>query len=135
MPEDEKLKWKTLVEGLAKRLRKVSNKEAARMKLAGRKQKLREAVEEYAQHLMNLVDFAYPEDSFGMDFSSLKLTDEQKTSLKDENDKMTRRFKEQTVIDSFKTGHLPETKGKMIFLSPPTSLAEAVAQARKIGVK
>nr|CAD2190676.1 unnamed protein product [Meloidogyne enterolobii] len=132
MPGDQKSRWKTLVEGLSGMLKKISNKESARRKLVERRQEMGEGLEEFARDLMNLVEAAYPENAFGMELDSIKLNDEQRTGLKEENDKMVKRFKEEICMERFKAGLLPELREKVIFMKAPSSLAEAIAQAKRV---
>ncbi|CAK5082697.1 unnamed protein product [Meloidogyne enterolobii] len=91
-----------------------------------------EGLEEFSRDLMNLVEAAYPENAFGMDLASLKLNDEQMTGLKGENEKMVKRFKEEICMERFKAGLLPELREKIIFMKAPSSLAEAIAQAKRV---
>nr|CAD2181006.1 unnamed protein product [Meloidogyne enterolobii]CAD2181008.1 unnamed protein product [Meloidogyne enterolobii] len=132
MPGDQKSRWKTLVEGLSGMLKKITNKESARKKLVERRQEMGEELEEFARDLMNLVEAAYPENAFGMELDSIKLNDEQRTGLKEENDKMVKRFKEEICMERFKAGLLPELREKIIFMKTPSSLAEAIAQAKRV---
>ncbi|CAK5091887.1 unnamed protein product [Meloidogyne enterolobii] len=91
-----------------------------------------EGLEEFAMDLTNLVEAAYPENAFGMDLASIKLDDEQRTGLKGENEKMVKRFKEEICMERFKAGLLPELREKIIFMKAPSSLAEAIAQAKRV---
>ena len=132
MPGDQKSRWKTLVESLSGRLKKISIKESARKKLVERRQEMGEGLEEFARDLMNLVETAYPENALGVDLDSIKLNDEQRTGLKEENVKMVKRFKEEICMERFKAGLLPELREKVIFMKAPSSLAEALAQAKRV---
>lgn len=132
IPGEEKSNWKSLLEGLAKRLIKTSNKETARLKLVERMQEVGESIDEFSRDLKNLAEAAYPGGSFEMDLSSLKLSDEQKTGLKNENEKMAKRFREEICVERFKAGLLPEIKEKVIFMKSPSTLSEAVGQAKKV---
>lgn len=132
MPGDQKSRWKTLVEGLSGMLKKITNKESARKKLVERRQEMGEGLEEFARDLMNLVEAAYPENALGMELDSIKLNDEQRTGLKEENDKMVKRFKEEICMERFKAGLLPELREKIIFMKTPSSLAEAIAQVKRV---
>nr|CAD2191927.1 unnamed protein product [Meloidogyne enterolobii] len=71
MPDGEKNSWKVLIEGLASRLRKMSSKETALVKLAERRQEFGESLEEFSNDLKNLVERAYPDASFELNISAL----------------------------------------------------------------
>nr|CAD2191928.1 unnamed protein product [Meloidogyne enterolobii] len=45
---------------------------------------------------------------------------------------MAKRFREETCLEKFKYGLLPEIREKIIFMKAPSSLAEAVSQARRV---
>jgi len=132
IPGEEKSSWKSLLEGLAKRLKKTSNKETARLKLVERKQEVGESIDEFSRDLKDLAEAAYPGGSFEMDLSFLKLSDEQKAGLKNENEKMAKRFREEICVERFNAGLLPEIREKVIFMKSPSTLTEAVTQAKRV---
>ncbi|CAK5131533.1 unnamed protein product [Meloidogyne enterolobii] len=45
---------------------------------------------------------------------------------------MAKRFREEICLERFKYGLLPEIREKIIFMKVPSSLAEAVSQARRV---
>ena len=132
MPDREKNSWKVLVEGLASRLKKMSTKEMALEKLAERRQEFGESLEEFSNDLKKLVERAYPDASFELNISALKLEDDQKKNLKTEIENMAKRFREEICLEKFKYGLLPEIREKIIFMKVPSSLAEAVSQAKRV---
>ncbi|CAK5049959.1 unnamed protein product [Meloidogyne enterolobii] len=132
MPEDEKNNWKNLVEGLANRLKRISTREVARLKMIERRQNVGESVEEFAQALRNLVERAYPDSSLDVDLAGLNLDVAISNNVKGELGVMTKRFRDEQCRDRFRAGLLPEIKEKVIFMDQPPTLAEAVAQARRV---
>ncbi|CAK5083316.1 unnamed protein product [Meloidogyne enterolobii] len=96
------------------------------------KQEVGESIDEFSRDLKDLAEAAYPGGSFEMDLSFLKLSDEQKTGLKNENEKMAKRFREEICVERFKAGLLPEIREKVIFMKSPSTLAEAVTQAKRV---
>nr|CAD2208262.1 unnamed protein product [Meloidogyne enterolobii] len=132
MPEEEKNNWKNLVEGLANRLKKISTREVARLKMIERRQKVGETVDEFAQSLRTLVERAYPDSSLDVDLAALTLDPAVTNNVKGELGKMTKRFRDEQCRDRFRAGLLPEIKEKIIFMDDPRSLNEAVTQAKRV---
>ncbi|CAK5063452.1 unnamed protein product [Meloidogyne enterolobii] len=64
IPGEEKSNWRSLLEGLVKRLKKTSNKETARLKLVEKKQEVGESIDEFSRDLKDLAEAAYPGGSF-----------------------------------------------------------------------
>ncbi|KAL7073689.1 hypothetical protein ACQ4LE_007495 [Meloidogyne hapla] len=132
MPEEEKASWRALVDGLANRLKKVSTREVARLKLMERRQKVGETVDEFAQTLRGLVERAYPDSSLEMDLSGLALDANLRIDVKGQHEEMTKKFRDEQCRDRFRAGLLPEIRERVIFLKEAGSLTEAISQAKRV---
>nr|CAD2206442.1 unnamed protein product [Meloidogyne enterolobii] len=132
MPEEEKTSWRALTDGLADRLKKVSTREMARLKMMERYQKPGESVEEFAQALRCLVERAYPDSSLEVDLSGLALNPDIRTNVKGQHEEMARKFRDEQCRDRFRAGLIPEIREKVIFMEDPGTLSEAISQARRV---
>ncbi|KAL3082229.1 hypothetical protein niasHT_036713 [Heterodera trifolii] len=131
LDQNIKNNWRELVDTLAEKLKHISSGLAARQKLAHRKQFPGETLEEFAQEIINLVNRAYPNNNIQMDFQALQLGDKE-NAVKEENEKRLQQFRLGIAKDFFRANMLPSIKEKILFMGEPTTMEEAVAQAKRV---
>uniref|UniRef100_A0A914HEY1 Retrotransposon gag domain-containing protein n=1 Tax=Globodera rostochiensis TaxID=31243 RepID=A0A914HEY1_GLORO len=127
----EKTNWMSLVDALADKLKRVFSSVTARQKLARRKQRSGESFEEFAQAVSELVSRAYPDHCLEMNLASLNLGAHE-NDVKRENENRLKLFRSGVARDFFRANMLPQLKEKALYMEEPTTLEEALTQAKRI---
>uniref|UniRef100_A0A183CKB0 Retrotrans_gag domain-containing protein n=1 Tax=Globodera pallida TaxID=36090 RepID=A0A183CKB0_GLOPA len=131
MCDAERTNWMSLVDALADKLKRMSSSLTARQKLAQRKQRPGETLEEFAQAVNELVARAYPDHSLEMNFAGLNLGAHEK-DVRKENEKMLWLFRSGVARDFFRANMLPQLKEKALYMKEPRTLEEALTQAKRV---
>uniref|UniRef100_A0A183BUT1 Uncharacterized protein n=1 Tax=Globodera pallida TaxID=36090 RepID=A0A183BUT1_GLOPA len=127
----ERTNWMSLVDALAGKLKRMSSSLTARQKLAQRKQRPGETLEEFAQAVSELVARAYPDHSLEMNLAALNLGAHE-NDVKRENENRLQLFRSGIARDFFRANMLSQLKEKALYMEEPKTLEEALTQAKRI---